>query len=453
MKKFVSIIMLVILLSTLFLGSTFAKKMTITWWINPWRIAPPGFPGDKAPTSEDFPKWISEEFMKLHPDVKVNYIVVSNKVFSQKLAASIATHTQPDVFKGPVWDVRWVKAGLLEPIDEYLTKEDLNDYYPKTLAEGFIDGKHYIWPWAFGTNGMGATMLLYYQDFDKAGIDWRKIEKNGWTMEEFLEVCKKLTWDSNGDGEIDHYALSLGAKHEYNILNFLYAWGAKLTNEDETEITLNSKEGADALQFLVDLVKKYKVMPRGVEGMGVYDVIGNFHSHRTSIGFGGPYEIGRITRYLKEGKGQIKEMFYPILVPFPHLDGKKPVAYATSSGFIIFKQKDPAKKEMVMKFVKFLTNKENTALLETLKYLTARKSVNENLFEDDPYMNAQVKKYATILHKYGMRFFGSKEFPYSQIKKYLIAAFEAAFAETKTPQQALDDFAREANNILKSHKK
>ncbi|MGD9908524.1 MAG: ABC transporter substrate-binding protein, partial [Mesotoga sp.] len=93
-------------------------KTTITWWINPWRIAPPGFPSDKAPTEEDFPKWAAEEFMRLHPDVEVKYVVVGNTEYSQKMAAAIATGTQPDIFKGPVWDTRWVEAGLLEPIDD-----------------------------------------------------------------------------------------------------------------------------------------------------------------------------------------------------------------------------------------------------------------------------------------------------------------------------------------------
>lgn len=155
-------------------------KTTITWWINPWRIAPPGFPSDKAPTEEDFPKWAAEEFMRLHPDVEVKYVVVGNTEYSQKMAAAIATGTQPDIFKGPVWDTRWVEAGLLEPIDDYLTEEDLADFYELALDAGYVDGKHYIWPWNLGTNGMGTSMLLYTPDFEKAGVDWqRSLKKAG----------------------------------------------------------------------------------------------------------------------------------------------------------------------------------------------------------------------------------------------------------------------------------
>lgn len=434
----------------MFSGFVYAKEISITWWINPWRIAPPGLPADQAATSEDFPKWISEEFMKLHPGVEVNYVVVGNKEYPQKMAAAIATGTQPDLFKGPIWDSRWAKNGFLEPIDDFLTDEDWQDFYENALETGEIDGKHYIWPWNYGTNGMGTTMLLYTPDFEKAGIDWQKIVNEGWTMEEFVEVCKKLTWDSNGDGEIDHYAIGFGAKDHHNILNFLYAFGGNLTNTDESQVTLNSEEAIAALQFLVDLVEEHQVVPKGVEAMSVYDVIGNFHAHRTSIGFGGPYEIGRITRYLKSGK--ISEGFEPVIAPFPHLENRTPVAYTTTSGFIIFKQEDPEKKKMVAEFVRFLTNKENIALLESLKYLTARRSVNEQLYEDDPYMNRQVQTFGMAMDNYGIDFFGSQEFPSSQMTKYLIAAFEAAFGGTKTPEQALDNFVKEANKIVKKYK-
>jgi len=438
------VLLLVLLFSvSLLMGA----KMTITWWINPWRIAPPGFPSDQAPTSEDFPKWASEEFMKLHPDVNVEYVVVGNQEYAQKMAASIATRTQPDLFKGPVWDSRWAKNGFLEPIDPYLTEEELEDFYEKILDEGLIDGKRYIWPWNFGTNGMGTSMLLYTPDFEKAGVDWQKIVDEGWTMEEFVDIAQKLTWDTDGDGENDHFAISFGAKDTHNILNFLYAFGGQLTNADETQVTFNTPEAVAGLQYVLDLVNKYGVAPKGVEALGVYDVIGNFHAHNTSIGFGGPYEIGRITRYLKEGR--ISEQFYPVIAPFPHVDGKDPVAYTSGSGFVIFKQQDQAKRDMVFEFVKFLTSFDNLALLETLNYLTASKAVNATLYQNDPYMNEQVATFGRIMGEYGMPFFGSQEFPWSQMDKFFISALEATFAGSKTPQQALDGFVVEGNRVLK----
>jgi multiple sugar transport system substrate-binding protein len=442
--KRLTVILFVLLMLVIPIGAM--AKTTITWWINPWRITPPGFPADKAATEEDFPKWAAEEFMRLNPDVEIKYVVVGNTEYAQKMAAAIATGTQPDIFKGPVWDNRWVGAGLLEPIDDYLSQEDIEDFYELALESGYVDGKHYIWPWNLGTNGMGTSMLLYTPDFEKAGIDWKKIVEEGWTMEEFVEIAKKLTWDSDGDGKTDHYAISFGAQDTHNLMSFIYAFGTELIKEDETKVVFNSQEAIDGLKFLVDLVEVHGVVPKGVEAMGVYDVIGNFHSHRTSIGFGGPYEIGRITRYVLSG--QLAEQFYPVIAPFPHVEGKKGASYASASGFVVFKQKDPVKKEKVMEFAKFLTNRENTALLESLLYLTARKSVNAQLFKSDEYLNDQTQTFARIMDETGMEFFGSQSFPWSEISKFFTSAMQGAFGLTKTPKEALDGFVTEANRAL-----
>jgi multiple sugar transport system substrate-binding protein len=134
------------------------------------------------------------------------------------------------------------------------------------------------------------------------------------------------------------------------------------------------------------------------------------------------------------------------------VEGKDPVAYASTGGFVIFKQPDKEKRDMVMEFARFLTNKENMALLESLNYLTSRKSVNAMLYEGDEYMKEQVDTFGNIMGDYGMEFFGSQSFPWTEMEKYFTASLEAAFAGTKTPQEALDYFNVEANKILKKRK-
>ncbi len=178
--------------------------------------------------------------------------------------------------------------------------------------------------------------------------------------------------------------------------------------------------------------------------MGIYDVIGLFHQGRTAIGYGGPYEIGRIDRYVKEG--QLQDAFDVHIAPYPHLPEVGQVSHHTSGGFIVFKQDDPVKREKVMEFANFLTNFENTAALKTLLYVTARKSVNEVIYEDSKFAD-EVSVYMNAIEN-GIPYFGSMDINFSLAEPFLQAAFEAAFSRTKTPQEALDDFAREANRVL-----
>jgi len=89
--------------------------------------------------------------------------------------------------------VQYAKAGLLVPLDEYLTREDWKDFVPKALEYFTYEDELWAFPWAFGNNGMGITNLIYPPMFEEAGVDWKKIVEKGWTMDEFVAVGKKIS--------------------------------------------------------------------------------------------------------------------------------------------------------------------------------------------------------------------------------------------------------------------
>lgn len=444
MKRSCFAVLVVLLLVGLFSPVGLAKEITITWWTNPWRIAPPGFPEGQAPTAEDFPAWASQEFMKMHPGVKVVYEVVPNAGYGQKITASILAQTTPDLMKDYTYKRQWAVQGVLEPIDDFLSAEEKADWYDYTLAKGFVNGKHYIFPWNNSSNGMGVTMLLNPEIFANRGLDLPALPSRAWTIAEFLEAAKQLSYDSDGDGVIDQFAFSFGAKDTENTLAWLYLFGARMFDVNETTVTLNSPEAVTALNFLLDAMYTHQIAPKGAEGMGVYDIIGLFHQGKTAIGYGGPYEIGRIDRYYKEGS--LDRVFPVHIAPFPNVPGQDPIALGGSGGYIVFKQKDVEKRAMVMEFAKFLTNAQNTAALKSLMYVTARKSVNEHLYDGSPF--AQEVAVYTQAMDHSIAFLGSPEIDFGPAKDHLQAMFEAVFARNKTPEKALEEFAKEANRIL-----
>lgn len=346
--------------------------------------------------------------------------------------------------KDLVFRREWAERGLLEPIDDYISPEDWEDWYDYALAKGEINGKHYIFPWNNSNNGMGNAMLLNPAIFAERGVELPELPDRAWTFDEFFDAAKRLSYDEDGDGVNDYYAISFAASDLLNCTAWLHVFGARMFNEDETEVIINSPEGVAGLQFMVDAIYEHQIAPRGAEGMGIYDVIGLFHQGRTAIGYGGPYEIGRIDRYVREG--QLQDAFDVHIAPYPHFPEIGPVAHHTSGGYIVFRQTDAAKKEKVMEFANFLTNYENTAALKTLLYVTARKSVNEVLYDDSPFADEVGVYTAAIDH--GVPYFGSTEINFGLVEPHLQAAFEAAFSRAKTPQEALDDFAQEANRIL-----
>lgn len=425
------------------------QKITLTWWINPWRIAPPGFPEGKTPTGEEFPKYISDQFMKKYPNVTVKYEVVPNQGFREKVTASIFAGNPPDVLRPIGFDTNLVKQNLLEPIDKYLTAEDRLDFLPYALNEGKVNGNYYMWPWNNSNNGMGSTMLLNPKIFAERKVALPKAPYRNWTLEQWLAAAQRLTFDRNGDGKTDVYAITLAAQDTENMLGWLNRFGGQLVNDQGTAFVINSKEGVAALQFMVDLIHKYKVAPDGASGLGVYDTIDNLHQGRAAMGYGGIYEIGRIDRYVKEGK--LKDPINVLVAPFPNDPKTGPVAYQTSGGFVVFKQKDPYKQKMAMELARFITNKENDKLLEDLLYFSARKSVNKGFDFKGIAAYTDVRPQVTVYLnaiKSGKPYYGPSSIDVQPAMKYFTAAMQAALSKQKTPKQALDDFVAQATPLV-----
>lgn len=440
-----------LVLALAFAGVAMAQpKMEITWWINPWRIVTPDMAEGASPTGEEYARYMSEQFMLLHPEVTVKYELVPNAGFGEKVTTAIFAGNPPDLLKDLDWKAEWAREGLLEPIDAYLTDADRADFLPYALEKGNIDGAHYIWPWNNSNNGMGSTMLLNVDLFAERGVELPALPDRSWTIDEFMAAAEKLTFDRDGDGTTDVYALTFAAKDTLNMLAWMYRFGARLLNDDATEFVLNSEEGVRALQFIVDLVYEYGYAPTGGEALDVYGTIDNLHQGRAALGYGGIYEIGRLDRYVQEGR--ITDPVHVAIAPFPHDPVAGPVAHETSGGFLVFKQKDEAKRDMVMEFARFLTNTENAKLLETLMYVTARKSANADLEFGTvtPYIAdvaTEVAVYQAAID-HGVPYYGPESLDTGPAIEHFTAAMEAALSRSKTPQQALDDFVKAANQAV-----
>lgn len=152
--------------------------------------------------------------------------------------------------KQGTYDVYWIEAPFLERYYKLggladinaLAKElnmDLSDF-PQGLVDSFsYDGALRALP--FESNPM---VMIYRTDLLK--IAELKVPT---TMDEYMEVVKAL----NKEG-VNGTSL-MGARHEalfYEYINFLWAFGGKLFNDDMTP-ALNSAEAAKALEFMISL--------------------------------------------------------------------------------------------------------------------------------------------------------------------------------------------------------
>ncbi|MFY9714731.1 MAG: sugar ABC transporter substrate-binding protein, partial [Microbacterium sp.] len=195
-------------------------------------------------------------------DVKVKIIMTTPDDYSTKLKAAITGRQVPDVFYVDPGSVQaYVKSGIIKDITkEVEASVDLDNVWEYGVDsyrfDGTLMGQGAIYampkdigPFSFGYN---KTML------EAAGVPLPDKDKP-YTWTDFIDVAKKVTLDTNGDGTLDQWGTGLNV--QWNLQPFVWSNGADWLNEDRTKVTVDTPEFAEALQWFADMSNVEGVTP------------------------------------------------------------------------------------------------------------------------------------------------------------------------------------------------
>ena len=191
-----------------------------------------------------------KKFEKTHPHVKVVYESgIPKDDYADWLAEQVLKGEQPDLFMVPENDFSMLAStGALKSLDTLLTDDERKAFYPVAYEAGQYQGVSYALP----VESNPIMMCVNKDLLEKEGIS---IPESGWTLEDFYEICKKVTKDTNGDGVVDQYGIT-----DYTWQQALVAYGGHLT--DKSGINVDSSEMHQALSFMskLDMLSRhYKV--------------------------------------------------------------------------------------------------------------------------------------------------------------------------------------------------
>jgi len=217
------------------------------------------FSGWGEPNEKKLYEELIKTFESQNPGIKVEYIHIPAD-YAGKMNTVLAGGSAPDVFYVGDGDfARWAKLGLLMNLEERVQASDLDleDMWPSALERYRFDGN------SAGTGDLYAlpmdvapTVLYYNKDlFDEAGVPYPSPD-TPMTFEELLEVSKKLTKDTNGDGKPEQFGMG-PAWWE----GFVWGNGGKILSDDRKEFMLDRPEATEALQFAADLRNVHGVSP------------------------------------------------------------------------------------------------------------------------------------------------------------------------------------------------
>ena len=183
MRKFVIAILVVVGLVGVALSLGYAADVTVVKYAH-WNALSEQYNYVKA-------------FEEKNPDVKIEFTLIPEAEYSQKLTTMAMAGTAPDVLC--LWECdlpRFAQSGFVDPLDDYLGQSKaftLDDFIPAVQSLITMQGKLYGLPWCF------ATEIMYYNRdaFDQAGIAY----PSDWVWDDFVSAAKKLTVTKDGKVE------------------------------------------------------------------------------------------------------------------------------------------------------------------------------------------------------------------------------------------------------------
>lgn len=385
-------------------------------------------PADQTENVIEYFDWSLEQYREIEPNVEVLLEELPHdESWFAKLDASLVAGTPPDIVQGPVSEAaKYIPLGALSPINEYISEEIQTDLHPAVVAEASFDGQQYIWPWRLSFGG-GIQINASMWEQNGVGNLLPTGETRRWLMDEFLEAAQ-----ANTTGDL--YGTVLCTDIHYHITQFMFGFGARLFNEDETEVILNSPEGVEGLQWLVDLEKVHQV---AVPGSAI----------RKAAEASQLFTEGKAATYPSQGSGKTppeyvgREDFQWYWAPPPNVQGEEPAVMTNIHGHYVFQQEDTERTAAAQRWTGFLTRPEALKLsLEAFGMPPALQSLWGDVTDENMRVGLT---FTDIMVSFGRRA-SAAPITFSLAPRML----EAALSGQLTAQEALDRFAEEGNQLI-----
>lgn len=273
--------------------------------------------------------YLTAEFNAQNPDIVVESIYQGRySDLNTKLVASLSARTTPTIAQVyENWTDAFFRNGVIAPLAEYmdLSDEEFNDYIEVFRGMNTWDGKLYTIPY-----NKSNWVLFYNADM---------IPTPPATVEEFLQISKEITAQTNGETR------GFGMRPTLELFHaFLYVNGGDFL-DDELNVTFNSPEGIEALELMIGMLDDGSaLLIDGYENEAFGD---NMIAMYIGSSAGMPHV-----------ENSVGDKFQFSTAPIPA--GVRPGAPFMGTNIALFNAATEEERLAAGRFVKFITNTENT---------------------------------------------------------------------------------------------
>lgn len=293
-----------------------------------------------------------------HPEITIVTQTYPSSDYWDMMDTRIAGNDWPDVIRYSYQKIgKFKSADVMLDLTPYFTQENLDDVSPAFLQSGMYNGKLVAMP--HHTD----TIALFYNKrmFEEAGIRIPTSVEDGWSWEELMDISRTLKekynlpyafggiWE-NGSG--------------YRYLPFVYMNGGSVLSEDQTEVTIDSPEALEAIQFYENLRKEDLVANTGFTGAQTTNSL--FVAEQTAFTFSGSWHCS----YMEENMPGNWGVTY-----MPVRNGK---TGSDMGGNALFAYKETKYPKAAAIVIDYITNAENMKkFCETGSFIPVRTSLLE----------------------------------------------------------------------------
>jgi sn-glycerol 3-phosphate transport system substrate-binding protein len=330
-----------------------------------------------------------------------------------------------------------IDEDAIVPIDAVATSAEdrawLKSFFPAFMMNSQTGGK------TWGVPFQRSTVVLYWNKelFKEAGLDPNKPPA---TWAEMLAYAQKLT-KRDASGNTTQWGIQVPSSGfpYWLFQGFTTQNGVELMNAAGDTTFYDKPEVIEALQFWVDLGRKHRVMPQGVVEWGTTPR--DFFERKIAM-------MWTTTGNLTNVKNNAKFDFGVAMLPA----GKRRGSPTGGGNFYVFKKSTPQQQQAAIRFIRWITSPERAAQwgIDT-GYVAVR---------PDAFETPTMKKYVAGFPPAAV---ARDQLPYAvaelsthenqRVTKALNDGLQAALTGAKTPAQAMQDAQREAERILKPHRK
>jgi len=367
-----------------------------------------------------------EMFYQIYPDIEVEIIPMPDSSTERHdlYVAYLAAHqTDPDIF---MLDVIW--SAEFAPFLEDLTKDydyfDLDEFLAGTVKSVTVKGKIVAIPWF-----TDAGLLYYRKDL---------LKKYGYnhppeTWDELVEMAMKISKAEGINGFVWQ-----GAKYEGLVCDFteyLWSFGGDILDDEGNVVIDRGNAAVKALQFMVDMIYKYRISPEGVTTYMEEDARRAFQSGTAVFMRNWPYAWSLLNGAPVKGKVGV--------VPLPAGPSGKRAATLGGWNLGINKYSSPKEKEAAKKLIKFLTSYHQ----QLYKVNSGQNPTRELVYKD-----SRLKEVAPFMATLFDVFINALPRPrvanYSEVSDIIQRYVHAALTKQMDAKTAIEKLANELRWIL-----